>query len=75
LHYLLFVSAASDVDPSNVVGLGTTEPAVTDKDGAEQTAREQLVEQPAVVSVAETTEEDPAQDKAGADTRQGLMRR
>ena len=68
MHYLLFVSAASDVDPGNVAGLGTTEPAVADKDTAEQTAREQLVEQPAVVAVADTAEEDPAQDKAGAST-------
>jgi len=68
LHYLLFVSAASDVDPSNVVGLGTTEPAVADKDAVEQTAREQPVEQPTVASVAETDKEDPAQVKARAST-------
>ena len=59
MHWLLFVSAASDVDPSNVAGLRTTEPAVADKDAAEQTAREQPVERPTVVAVAETAEEDP----------------
>jgi len=68
LHYLLFVSAASDVDPGNVAGLGTTEPAVADKDAADQTGREQPVDQPAVEPVAETAEEDPAKDKAGART-------
>ena len=68
LHYHLFVSAASDVDPSNVVGLGTTEPAIADKDAVEQTAREQPVEQPTVASMAETAEEDQAQVKAGAST-------
>jgi hypothetical protein len=66
LHYLLFVSAASDVDPGNITGLGTTEPAVANKDVADQTGCEQPVEQPAVVPVAETAEEDPTQDKAGA---------
>ena len=68
MHYLFFVSAASDVDPSNVAGLRTTEPAVANENAAEQTVREQPVEQPAVVAVAETAEEDPAQDKAGVST-------
>ena len=68
LGYLLFVSAALDVDPGNVVGLATSEPAVADKDAAGQTAREQPVEQPTVASVAETTEEDPTRDKARAST-------
>ena len=45
-----------------------TEPAVADKDAAEQTTRGQPVEQLAVTSVAETTEEDPTRDKAGAGT-------
>jgi len=63
-----FVSAALDVDPSNVAGLRTTEPAVADKDAAEQTVREQPEEQPAVVAVAATAEEDPAQDNARAST-------
>jgi len=36
LRYLLFVSVASDVDAGNIVGLGTTEPAVADKDTAGQ---------------------------------------
>jgi len=39
--------------------LRTTEPAVADMDAAEQTAREQPVERPTVVAVAETAEEDP----------------
>jgi hypothetical protein len=60
LHRLFLVSAASDVDPSNIGGLRTTEPAVADKDAAGQTACERPVEQPAAVSVTETTEEDPA---------------
>jgi len=68
LHWLFLVSEASDVDRSNIGGLRTTEPAIADKDAAEQTAREWPVEQPAVVSVAGTTEEDPARDRAGAST-------
>jgi len=68
LHYLLFVSAASDVDPGNVAGLGTTELAVADKDAADQTDRKQPVEQPTVVSMVETAQQDPAQDRAGART-------
>jgi hypothetical protein len=68
LHWLFLVSAASDVDPSNIGGLRTTEPAVADKDAAEQTTRERPVEQPTVVSVAGTTEEDPARDRAGTST-------
>ena len=68
MHWLFLVSAASDVDPSNIGSSRTTETAVADKDAAEQTACERPVEQPAVVSVAETTEDDPARDKAGAST-------
>jgi len=48
--------------------LRTTEPAVADNDTAEQTAREQPVEQPAVVAMADTAEEDPTQDKVGPNT-------
>jgi len=48
--------------------LRTTEPAVADKDAAEQTAHEQPVEEPAIVVVVETAEEDPVQDKAEAST-------
>ena len=55
---------ASEVDPSNDAGLGTAEPAVADKDAADQTDREQPVEQPTVVSVAETAQEVPVQDRA-----------
>jgi len=69
LHYLLFVSVASDVDPSNVVGS-----AVADKDAADQTSREQPVEQPTVVPTAETAEEDPAQDNASPEQRCGGRR-
>ena len=68
MHWLFLVSAASDVDPSNIGGLRTTEPAIVDKDAVEQTTRERPVEQPVVVSVAETTEEDPTQDKARVST-------
>jgi len=59
---------ASDVDPGNVAGLGTTEPAAADKNAADQTGCEQPVEHPAVVSVAENAKEDPAQDRVGART-------
>jgi len=48
--------------------LRTTETAVADENAAEQTIREQPVEQPTVVAVAETTEENPAQDKAAVST-------
>ena len=63
-----FASAASDVDPGNVAGLGTTGPTVADKNVTDQTGRKQPVEQPAVVSLVEAAEEDSAQDKAGART-------
>jgi hypothetical protein len=68
LHWLFLVSAASDVDPSNIGGLRKTEPAVADKDAAEQNARDRPEEQPTVVSVAGTTEEDLARDRVGAST-------
>ena len=68
MHWLFLANAASDVDPSNIGGLGTTELAAADKDAAEQTARGRPMEQTTVVSVAETTEEDPAQGKTGAST-------
>jgi len=55
LHWLFLVSAASDVDPSNIGGLRKTELAVADKDAAEQNARERPVEQPTVLSMAGTT--------------------
>ena len=47
--------------------MGTAEPALVDKDTADQTDHEQPVV-PTVVPVAETTQEDPAQDRAGART-------
>jgi len=48
--------------------LGIAEPVVADKDAADQTDHEQPMEQPTVVSVAETSQEDPAQDRAVART-------
>ena len=63
-----FVSAASDVDPGNVTGQRAAKPAVVDENAAEQTAHEQPEEQPAVVTVAETAEENPAQVKTRAST-------
>jgi len=65
---LLFVSAASDVDPGKVIGQRIAEPAVVDENATEQTTHEQPKEQPVVVTVAETAEEDPAQVKTGAST-------
>jgi len=65
---ILLCSAASDVDPSNVAGSRTTEPAAADHNAAEFTVCEQPVEHPTVVAAAEVTEENPAQDKAKAST-------
>ena len=64
----IFVSAASDVDPDNVVGQKTAEPTVVVEDAAQQTTQEQTEGQPTVVSAVETTEEDPAQARTGAST-------
>ena len=63
-----FASAASDVDPGNVVGQRMAQPAVVVENAAEQTTLEQTEEQPAVVTAVETTEEDPAQARTGAST-------
>jgi len=63
-----FASAASDVDPGNVAGQKMAEPAVVVENTAEQTTQEQTEEQPTVVTVAETVEEDPAQARTGAST-------
>jgi len=48
--------------------LRTTEPVVADENAAEDTICKQPVEQPPVVAMAKTAEEDPAQDKAEAST-------
>ena len=58
---------ASEEDSSNVASLGTAEPAVAHKDAADQTDHEKPMV-PTVVPVAETAQEDPAQDRAGART-------
>jgi len=61
-------SAASDVDPGNVAGQRTADPAVVVESATEQTTQEPTEEQPAVVTAAETAREDPAQARAGART-------
>ena len=63
-----FASAVSDVDPGNVAGQRTAEPAIAVKNATEQPIQEQTEEQPAVVTVAETVEEDLAEARAGAST-------
>ena len=64
----LVCSTASDVDPSNVAGSRTIEPAAADHNAAEQTAPEQPVEQPTVVTATEVADENLAQDRARAST-------
>ena len=64
----LFCSTASDVDPGNVAGSRTTEPAAADQNLVEPIAPERPVEQPAVVAVTEVAEENPTQDMAKAST-------
>ena len=63
-----FVSAASDVDPDNVAGQKTAEPAVVVEDAVQQTTQEQSEEQPMVVTVAESAEEHPTPTGTGAST-------
>ena len=63
-----FVSAASNVHPGNVAGQRTAEPTVVVENAAEQTTQEQTEEQPAVVTVAETAEDNPAQTRTGTST-------
>jgi len=63
-----FASAASDVDPGNVAGQRTAEPEVVVDNAVEQTTQEQTEEQPAVVTVAKTVEQDPAQARTGGST-------
>ena len=57
---MISASAASDVDPGNVAGQRTAEPAVVVENAAKQTTQEPTEEQPAVVTAAETAEQDPA---------------
>ena len=57
-----------DVDPSNVSGSRTTEPVAAKHNITGQTAPEQPVEQPAVVTVTEVADEDLARDRAEAST-------
>jgi len=63
-----FASAASDVDPGNVAGQKTAEPAVVIENTTEQTTQGPTEEQPTVVTAAETAEEGPAQARTGAST-------
>ena len=60
-----FVSAASDIDPDNVAGQKTAEPAIVVE---EQTGQEQFEEQPMVVTAAESAEGHPAPARTGAST-------
>ena len=64
----LLCSAASDVDPGNVAGSKSTEPAAANHNAAEQTVREQPVEQPAIVTAMEVADENLAQDGAREST-------
>jgi hypothetical protein len=59
---------ASDVDPGNVTGQKTAEPAVVIEDTAQQTTQEQTEDQPTVVTAAETAEEGVAQARTGVST-------
>jgi len=70
----MFVSAASDIDPNNVAGQKTAEPAVVDENASKQTIRVPTEEQPTVVAAAETAEEAPAQTRTGGARQQGMMR-
>ena len=63
-----FTSATSDVDLGNIACHRTAEPTVVIENATEQTTQEQTEEQPAVVTVAETAEDVPAQTRTGAST-------
>jgi len=62
------VSAASDVDPDNIAGQWTAQPAAVVEDAAQQATQEQPEEQPAAVTVAESAEEHPALARTRAST-------
>jgi len=62
------VSAASDVDPDNVAGQRSVEPAAVVEDVAQQAAQEQPEEQPAAVTAAHSAEEHPAPTRTRAST-------
>jgi len=64
----IFVSAASDIDPDNVAGQKTAEPAVVVEDAAPLTTQGRTEGHPTVVIGAETAEEHPAQARTGAST-------
>ena len=63
-----FVSTASDVDPGNITGQKTVEPAIIVENAAQQTTQKHAEEQPTAVTAAETAEEGPAQARTGAST-------
>ena len=65
------VSAASNVDPDNVAGQKTAEPAAVVEDAAQQATQEQPEEQPTAMTAAESTEEHPAPAKTRANTPVG----
>jgi len=67
----IFVSATSDVDPDNVTGQKTAEPAVVVEDAAPQTTQGETEGHPTVVIGAETAEEHPALARTGAGTPAG----
>ena len=64
----LFVSVASDVDPDNVAGQKTAEPAVVFQNAAEQATQGHVEEQPTVATATEAVEEIPAQAMARRST-------
>ena len=69
-----FVSAASDVNPSNVAGQKTAEPAVAVENAAQQTTQEQTEGQPMVVTAAETAERTQLGRGPERAPLQGMMR-
>jgi len=66
-------STFSDVDPGSVLGSRTTEPVAAEQNVTGQTAPEQPVAQPAAAPVTQVADEGPAQDRAEASARQGMM--
>ncbi|XP_021321346.1 skin secretory protein xP2-like [Sorghum bicolor] len=64
-------SAASDVDPDNVAGQRTAEPAAVVGDAAQQTAQEQPEERPAATTAAKSSVEQPAPAKSQGNTPAG----
>jgi len=68
----IFVSAASDVDPDNVAGQKTAEPAVIVEDAAPQTTQGRTEGHPTVVIGAPSSSEDrSAQLQRGPSSSRG----